>query len=66
MTKSATVYEHSGLAEPDELADRLDNLGDWYYRTSRFAEEEDAYNKLPKCCKKPAGAANTSKTKEVQ
>ena len=47
----------------EQIKTAIANAG---YDADDVTAEEDAYNKLPKCCKKPAGTANTTKPKETQ
>ncbi len=47
----------------EQIKTAIANAG---YDADDVTADEEAYNKLPKCCKKPAGAVNASKPKEAQ
>jgi copper chaperone CopZ len=47
----------------EQIKTAIANAG---YDADDVTADEEAYNKLPKCCKKPAGTVNTSKPKEAQ
>ena len=60
--KTTTVTFLSDRNNIEQLKTSIANAG---YDADDVTADEAAYNKLPKCCKKPAGTINT-KTKEPQ
>ena len=61
--KTTTVTFLTDRNNIEQLKTAIANAG---YDADDVTADEEAYNKLPKCCKKPSGTINTNNSKEPQ